>query len=409
MIQYYKARQVLRNGLVGLYTLLQLTAQAQPTTTLLGYRAGLANAGVPLNTYIGMEAGLSSTGSANTFIGYQAGRNNQSGTNNVFIGLQSGINNTTGIANLFAGSQSGINNSTGSYNMYFGNGAGSHNATGIGNTAIGDGSAYNTLGGDNNVSIGRYAGINNRSGSSNVFIGVAATSPPNTDLVNAVAIGYNSEVTASNSMVLGKDLNVGIGTSAPATKLEVVSSTDNTSGLRLTKLRNTSLATVLNTNKFLTVNANGDVVLGSTNGSARVGTDSPDNFWQVRDSDLVNTNVGSVVIGPGITKTPAGYRLFVSEGILTEKIKVAVASTAEWADGVLAPSYSLMPLNQVQEHIRRFGHLPGIPSANQMVQQGLDVARMDARLLAKIEELTLHLIRQEQQIKGLQRTVRQLK
>lgn len=295
---------------------------AQPTNAFVGYKAGQANGNAPFNTYIGAEAGITSTGQGNTFIGFQSGRNNQSGGFNVFIGRQAGFNNTTGLGNLFAGQQSGLNNTTGSYNLYFGNGAGAGNTEGVGNTAIGDGAAYSTVGDSGNTSIGRYAGINNRAGNNNVFIGKGATSPANTDLVNAVAIGAEALVSQSNSMVLGNNLNVGIGTSAPQTKLEVVSSAANNSGLRLTNLTSNSPASVLNTNKFLTVNASGDVVLGSTNGSARMGAEAVETSWQLDGQNLMNANGGAVVIGPNIGKLPTGYRLFVSGGILTEKVKV---------------------------------------------------------------------------------------
>ncbi|MBO0950621.1 hypothetical protein J2I46_18650 [Fibrella sp. HMF5405] len=370
---------------------------AQPTTTILGYKAGLANGSAAVNTYIGSETGRNSTGYGNTFVGSQAGVNNQSGYANVFIGLRAGANNTTGFANLFAGQQSGSNNSTGSYNLFFGNASGAGNTIGEGNTAIGDGAAYNTTSGSNNTNIGRWAGFNSI-GESNVFIGVAAGSPASMYLTNAVAIGAETLVSQSNSMVLGKNLNVGIGTSAPQNKLELVSSAANTSGLRLTNLKSTSPATILNTIKFLTVNANGDVVLGSINGSARMGIEAANANWQLDGQNLLNANEGAVLIGPGINKLPVGYRLFVSGGILTEKVKVAIANTSDWADNVLSPSYLLMPLRQVEQHIHRHGHLPGIPSAAEVVDKGVDLAQMNAQLLAKIEELTLHLISLQKQV-----------
>ncbi len=108
---------------------------------------------------------------------------------------------------------------------------------------------------------------------------------------------------------------------------------------------------------------------------------------------------GNVVIGT--TTTPAGYKLYVETGILTEKVKVAVKTSGNWADYVFADNYVLKPLSEVENYIHENKHLPGIPSANEVVENGIDLATMDAKLLEKIEELTLHMIQMEKEIKQL--------
>ncbi len=70
-------------------------------------------------------------------------------------------------------------------------------------------------------------------------------------------------------------------------------------------------------------------------------------------------------------------------------------NTAEWSDKVFAPSYSLRPLAEVAQYIDTHQHLPGIPSAQQMVEQGNDLHKTDANLWEKIEELTLYSIQLE--------------
>jgi uncharacterized coiled-coil protein SlyX len=104
--------------------------------------------------------------------------------------------------------------------------------------------------------------------------------------------------------------------------------------------------------------------------------------------------------------TPAGYRLFVQDGILTEKVKVALRTTADWADYVFAPDYKLMPLEEVEQFTKENKHLPNVPSAEEMVKNGLNVAEMDAKLLEKIEELTLYAIDQDKKIDTLESTVK---
>jgi hypothetical protein len=95
------------------------------------------------------------------------------------------------------------------------------------------------------------------------------------------------------------------------------------------------------------------------------------------------------------------YSLFVGKGILTEKVKVALQSTAEWSDHVFQPNYRLMPLEEVSAYISEHGHLPGVPSAEDMVEQGLDVVKTDALLMAKVEELTLYILQLKLEIEEL--------
>lgn len=87
-----------------------------------------------------------------------------------------------------------------------------------------------------------------------------------------------------------------------------------------------------------------------------------------------------------------GYKLFVSDGIMSEKFKCAIKTTDNWSDFVFAPGYKLISLDSVGNFINKNRHLPGIPSANEVVKNGLDLAEMDAKLLLKIEELTLYVL-----------------
>lgn len=104
---------------------------------------------------------------------------------------------------------------------------------------------------------------------------------------------------------------------------------------------------------------------------------------------------------PLINTSDMKYSLFVQHGILAEKVKVALSNTADWADYVFADDYELMDLEEVEEFVEENNHLPGVPSAEEMVEGGLDVAKMDAKLLEKIEELTLYVIDLQKQIEAL--------
>ena len=86
----------------------------------------------------------------------------------------------------------------------------------------------------------------------------------------------------------------------------------------------------------------------------------------------------------------------------TIKAKEVIVETTGWSDYVFADDYTLAPLSEVEAHIKTNKHLPGIPSAAQVSEQGISVGDMQAKLLAKIEELTLHQIAQEKRIAALE-------
>jgi N-acetylneuraminic acid mutarotase len=121
------------------------------------------------------------------------------------------------------------------------------------------------------------------------------------------------------------------------------------------------------------------------------------NFSRVYINEL---NGGKVIIG-NITSLPVGYRLYVEQGILTERLRVAVNNSGSWADYVFADDYKLMPLEEVEAYIKEHNHLPNVPSADQMVENGIDVATVDAKLMEKIEELTLYMIEMKKEMKKL--------
>jgi endosialidase-like protein len=151
----------------------------------------------------------------NAFLGF-AGNTTMSGTDNVASGINALANNTSGLDNTANGA-----------GALFGNTLGSNNV------AVGfDSLQLNTTGNDNTAA-GNFAGItadaSSLTGSSNTALGASAYFGTGT-LSNATAIGSNAEVTTSNALVLGSingvngataSTNVGIGTTAPISALDV--------------------------------------------------------------------------------------------------------------------------------------------------------------------------------------------
>ncbi len=119
----------------------------------------------------------------------------------------------------------------------------------------------------------------------------------------------------------------------------------------------------------------------------------------------VMTIKGKLLLGSPVTPTPAGYTLYATEGILTEKVKVAVQTTADWSDFVFDKSYKLPTLRDVETFIDNNQHLPGVPSADEVVCEGIDLGKMDAKLLQKVEELTLYVLQLQKQNEEQQKVI----
>ena len=72
------------------------------------------------------------------------------------------------------------------------------------------------------------------------------------------------------------------------------------------------------------------------------------------------------------------------------------------ADHVFNGNHQLLPLIKVEAYIKKHQQLPNIPSEKQVKQNDINVAEMNAKLLEKIEELTLYVIEQQKRIEKLE-------
>ncbi|WP_062057791.1 hypothetical protein [Sediminicola sp. YIK13] len=105
---------------------------------------------------------------------------------------------------------------------------------------------------------------------------------------------------------------------------------------------------------------------------------------------------GSLAIG---TSTSGTHKLAVEGSIGAREIKVEATG---WSDFVFEDNYKLPTLEEVEQHIKKYGHLKDIPSTREVEKNGINLGEMDARLLQKIEELTLYTIQQQKDINILQ-------
>lgn len=98
-------------------------------------------------------------------------------------------------------------------------------------------------------------------------------------------------------------------------------------------------------------------------------------------------------------------KLSVNGNIRAKEIKV---DATNWPDYVFLPSYNNSSLSELELYIKDKGHLPQIPSAKEVEAEGINLSEMNALLLRKIEELTLHLIEQDKRSENQDSRIREL-
>ena len=172
---------------------------------------------------------------------------------------------------------------------------------------------------------------------------------------HSTAIGYKAFANADNVLVLGgikeNAVNVGIGNSAPTSRLEITSGEEGKSGTKFTNLTS-NWSTTISSNKFLGVDEEGNV-------------------------KLYNLTSNNVLI----------------------KLK----SVEDWSDNVFVKGSKLLSLPELERFIQQNNHLPNIPSASEMVEKGISVEQMMSKMLKNQEEMTLHLIEMKKEIEFLKR------
>ncbi|NSW46583.1 MAG: hypothetical protein HPY79_12300 [Bacteroidales bacterium] len=149
-------------------------------------------------------------------------------------------------------------------------------------------------------------------------------------------------------------------------------------------------------------NNGGAAIIADVSGNIRLvsvasngGSDkSVDETSMINNTKLIITNNGRVGLG---TNNPQ-YELDVRG---TAHFCKAIVKSAGWCDFVFDNNYRLMPLYELKKYIELNKHLPEIPSAKEIEENDIDIAIMNKLLLQKIEELTLYIIKQQEEIEQL--------
>jgi len=228
-------------------------------------------------------------------------------------------------------------------------------------------------------------------------------------LLNGTPLENNESpwTTAGNDLLYTTG-NIGIGTPTPGYALDVAGTVNATNFLiNGTPLSTGSSPWSLNGNDTFYSAGNVGIgtntpgysldVSGTINATNILINDAPlpDSPWELSGNDVSYTS-GNVGIG---TTNTQGFMFAVAGNMVAEAVKVELEGN--WPDFVFEKEYNLQSLKEIEDYIKENGHLPNVPSAEEIKNNGIDLGQMDATLLQKIEELTLHSIQQQKEIDSL--------
>jgi hypothetical protein len=233
--------------------------------------------------------------------------------------------------------------------------------------------------------------------------------------------------------------NVGLGTTTPQSALHVLGAENNgtnaavriVSGSQELLMDGNEIDTLTSVGLYLNNNVPHRIVLANGGGNVGIGMTAPTARLHVQASGTQeavraiagdpNGFAGAFIgagflgsgralfvsgeshlfgpVGVGTGTVPAGVSMAVDGKVLCEEVEVQLSG--DWPDYVFADDYQLMPLSEVGEFVRRERHLPDIPPADEIKREGLTVGRMQADVVRKLEELTLHMIELNEQVQAL--------
>lgn len=222
----------------------------------------------------------------------------------------------------------------------------------------------------------------------------------NKSLLTALAILLSAHVFAQNKFP--ESGNVGIGTLSPQGSLDIFTSNNTATTPLLSFRSNFHITGNYGMIRFgdytqTTDYQKGAIIYESVGTSARgklhLALENTDGTGSVTLSDAKLTVLSNGNVGIGTT-SPSDL-LSVNGKIRAHEIKV---ETTNWPDYVFDNNYKPLSLMELEKFTQVHKHLPGIPTAKEVEKEGVDLGNMNKILVQKIEELTLHLIQQNQTV-----------
>jgi hypothetical protein len=224
----------------------------------------------------------------------------------------------------------------------------------------------------------------------------AAGTPDQTGILDAT-------IAANTRLFIGNAGNIGIATKVPTERLQVdggnvlIRGTNN-----FANVADVATLHLGDYYHFIRTKRGTGVSINTYTGS----TLQPEALGIFLQESTGNVGIGTDLQSNQYNGTLNYFKLSVHGPIRT----TAVVVQAGWADYVFEKNYQLMPLKEVEKYINDKGHLPNIPSAQEIENKGgADVGELLKLQMQKIEELTLYLIEQDKKMQQMQQELKALK
>lgn len=262
------------------------------------------------------------------------------------------------------------------------------------------------------------------------------------NIQNAIDFYLNNSTTSAGSSAPGTGsshgmsitaLGVGIGTTAPGSKLHLVTTGTRTaagSGISMPGQHTPYLKSTLrvsNTGNSTSTEYSAGFGVNVYGQDGSTGTfkypflnietyNSMPIIMEVNDKATMQIFQNEVVIGSDLA-FPSSDAVTPWSGMNAAlKVRGRIAASgitckdlSQWADYVFDDAYTLKPLEEVEAFVAENKHLPDVPSEKEVIEKGIDVSQMLKIQMQKIEELTLYNIEQQKQLKAQQQQIELLK
>lgn len=186
----------------------------------------------------------------------------------------------------------------------------------------------------------------------------------------------------TTDIVVSTNGYIGMGTASPSTKLQIIGGTD-------------------------VGNTTGGYIQFGADGTTNIAIDN--NEIQSRDANGVaklTINAGGGAVQIGNATVPLGYLVGINGKVICEELKIQ--DSGQWPDYVFSADYALRSFDELRSFIGAEKHLPGIPDAQTVEREGIEIGEMQKGMMEKIEELTLYILQLEQRNGALEQRVQML-
>ncbi|MEO1485535.1 MAG: malectin domain-containing carbohydrate-binding protein [Bacteroidota bacterium] len=250
-------------------------------------------------------------------------------------------------------------------------------------------------------------------GNLDIFFTSGRAGGANNPKVSGIEVIPGSTTSVTGVSVSPNSLSLAVGNSG---NLTATVSPSNASNQAVTwSSSDTSVASV-NSSGTVTANAVGSATITATTvdgsftatSTITVSSGNPpsgNSPWsQTGSTVFLGNSTDKVAIGR--STVPSGYTLAVDGPVRAREVRVDLDT---WPDYVFQNNYNLPTLAEIKDFIDKNGHLPNIPSAEKVQNEGVALGDMNRLLLEKIEELTLYTLQQQELIENLQEEIAVMK